>query len=71
MKKKIDRYEKHQKKEEVKAEEDEEEEKYCWTHGYKGHNSDECNERADGHRPEATASNTLGGCLDRRRRHRK
>ena len=37
---------------------------YCWTHGHrlsKGHTSATCENKAVGHRDEATASNTLGG----------
>ena len=36
--------------------------KYCWTHGPKcGHNSKECNRRAEGHKQEATDDNRMGG----------
>ncbi len=38
---------------------------YCWTHGHclsKGHTSATCANKAVGHRDDATASNTLGGC---------
>ena len=37
---------------------------YCWSHGFrvmKGHNSKTCKTRAEGHKEEATRSNTMGG----------
>ncbi len=38
---------------------------YCWSHGATfspGHTSGTCRNRADGHCPEATLANTMGGC---------
>jgi hypothetical protein len=37
---------------------------YCWTHGYrvaKGHNSNTCNTKAEGHKDAATRANTMNG----------
>jgi len=37
---------------------------YCWTHGYRvapNHNSSTCRSKAEGHKDEATRSNTMGG----------
>ena len=34
---------------------------YCWTHGACAHTSTECNNKAEGHKNEATFQNTLGG----------
>ena len=34
---------------------------YCWTHGAKGHPSDQCNAPANGHQWTATFSNRMGG----------
>ena len=37
---------------------------YCWTHGYKvkfGHSSKTCTKRKEGHKEDATRSNTMGG----------
>ena len=35
--------------------------KYCWTHGLRGHDGKECTNRKEGHKEEATATNTMGG----------
>ena len=35
--------------------------KYCWTHGWCGHDSKECNNTAKGHKKEATLWNRMGG----------
>jgi hypothetical protein len=40
---------------------------YCWTHGYHirvGHDSRTCNDKATGHKDEATRPNTMNGCTD-------
>ena len=40
---------------------------YCWTHGYRvrlGHDSRTCNNKAAGHKDEATRANTMNGCTD-------
>ena len=38
---------------------------YCWTHGFvvmsANHNSKTCNDKAPGHKGEATKDNTMGG----------
>ena len=34
---------------------------YCWTHGLCNHNGNECRGPADGHKPEATFENRMGG----------
>ena len=37
---------------------------YCWTHGLgknRNHTSATCNNKAEGHKDEATADNMLGG----------
>lgn len=34
---------------------------YCWTHGYQGHTSAECNNPANGHISHATLTNRMGG----------
>ena len=37
---------------------------YCWTHGFKvkkGHSSKTCKSRGEGHKEDATRSNTMGG----------
>ena len=35
--------------------------KYCWTHGLCSHNGRECNNPMQGHQPEATLENRMGG----------
>ena len=35
--------------------------RYCWIHGACGHNGHECKHRANGHKPEATFQNRMGG----------
>ena len=35
--------------------------KYCWTHGACAHDGEECNNRNEGHKTEATFDNMLGG----------
>ena len=37
------------------------ERKYCWTHGLCNHNGRECNHPAQGHQPDATLENRMGG----------
>jgi hypothetical protein len=40
---------------------------YCWTHGYKcNHTSSNCPNPANGHKPRATARDTLGGSVANR-----
>jgi hypothetical protein len=34
---------------------------YCWTHGMCRHNGTQCETRAEGHKPEATETNRMGG----------
>lgn len=34
---------------------------YCWTHGWCRHNGTDCSTKAEGHKPEATKSNRMGG----------
>ena len=34
---------------------------YCWTHGWCRHNGTECSAPAEGHKPEATRNNRMGG----------
>jgi hypothetical protein len=37
---------------------------YCWTHGYRdvrGHNSQNCTRKNEGHQDEATRTNNMGG----------
>jgi len=41
--------------------------KYCWTHGACAHTSKDCTYPADGHDPNATATNRLGGADNRSR----
>jgi hypothetical protein len=36
--------------------------KYCWTHGLCYHSGGQCNARTTKHQPDATATNTHGGC---------
>jgi len=36
--------------------------KCCWTHGLCFHSGVQCNARATKHQPDATATNTRGGC---------
>ncbi len=38
---------------------------YCWTHGSCAHSSAECNSRANGHKPEASFNNRMGGSSKR------
>ena len=35
--------------------------KYCWTHGACGHESNQCNAKAHGHQDNATLENRMGG----------
>jgi uncharacterized coiled-coil protein SlyX len=35
--------------------------KYCWTHGCRGHESNACKNKANGHKDAATLNNTMGG----------
>ena len=37
------------------------ERRYCWTHGLCNHNRRECNTPGQGHQPEATLENHMGG----------
>ena len=40
---------------------------YCWTHGHqfrKDHTSESCTHKAEGHKNDATAADTKGGCTD-------
>ena len=40
---------------------------YCWMHGCRvrvGHDSRTCNNKAAGHKDEATRANTMNGCTD-------
>jgi len=39
--------------------------KYCWTHGACNHTSKSCEQRAQGHKEDATFSNMLGGSTKR------
>jgi hypothetical protein len=41
--------------------------RWCWTHGFLGHDSADCNRPTDGHNLKATAANRLGGSEFRRR----
>jgi hypothetical protein len=36
--------------------------KYCWTHGLCYHSGAQCNARATKHQPDATVTDTRGGC---------
>ena len=34
---------------------------YCWSHGYRGHNSKDCKFKKEGHKDDATVKDNKGG----------